>query len=305
MKFILFLFLFILIPFFDGDQAGNKTQGIFRRIDYNLTTPDKVYTLPASLHEISGITEVDGASVACVQDEHGIIFIYDLNKNQTTRQFMFAGEGDYEGIARVDQTLYVLRSDEALTEISNFKTDKFKRVSFDASLPGRDFEGLCYDKKNNRLLISPKEIPDNNPENKNKRFVYGFDLASKKLTKGPVFVFDISAIEGFAQANKVKIPGKGKKGEEQKPDIDMRISALGVHPLTNRLFAISSSDRLLFVFNMNGNIEYLERLDKDLFPQPEGITFLNNGDMLISNEGGQGQATLVRFNHKPKAAPKP
>jgi uncharacterized protein YjiK len=292
-------------PFFDGDQAGNKIPDTFRRIDYNLATPDKVYTLPASLHEISGITEVDAASVACVQDEYGIIFIYDLNKNQTTSQIMFAGEGDYEGIARVDQTLYVLRSDEALSEISNFKTDKFKRISYDASLPGRDFEGLCYDKKNNRLLISPKEIADDNPENKNKRFVYAFDLASKKLTKGPVFVFDISAIESFALANKVKIPGKGKKGEEQKPDIDMRISALGIHPLTNRLFAISSSDRLLFVFNMNGNIEYLERLDKDLFPQPEGITFLYNGDMLISNEGGQGQATLVRLNYKPKPAPKP
>jgi len=305
MKIILFLFPFIMSPLSEGDQAGNNAANTFRRIDYNLAAPDKVYTLPASLHEISGITEVDAVSVACVQDEHGIIFIYDLNKNQTTRQFMFGGDGDYEGIARVDQTLYVLRSDEALTEISNFKTDKFKRISYDASLPGKDFEGLCYDKKNNRLLISPKETPDNNPENKNKRFVYGFDLASKKLTRGPVFVFDIPTIESFALANKIKVPMKGKKGEEQKPDIDMRISAMMIHPFTNRLFAISSSDRFLFVFNINGNIEYLERLDKDLFPQPEGITFLNNGDMLISNEGGKGQATMVRFNYKPKAALKP
>ena len=48
---------------------------------------------------------------------------------------------------------------------------------------------------------------------------------------------------------------------------------------------------------MNGNIEYLERLDKDLFTQPEGITFMKNGDMFISNEGGKAEATLIRFNY--------
>ncbi len=90
---------------------------------------------------------------------------------------------------------------------------------------------------------------------------------------------------------------KGKKGEKKKPDIKLRISAISIHPISDRLYVLSGAERLLLVFDMNGNIEYLERLDKDLFTQPEGITFMKNGDMFISNEGRKSEATLIRFNY--------
>jgi hypothetical protein len=185
-----------------------------------------------------------------------------------------------------------------LTGISNFNSDNFRTTTYETEVPGKDIEGLCYDRKNNRLLIVPKEISEKNPENKGKRFIYGFDLASKRLIKGPVFRFDIQAISRFAIENNIKIPMKGKKGKKQEPDIAMRISAIGIHPLTDRLYALSGLERLLFVFDMNGNIEFLERLDKDMFAQPEGITFMKNGDMFISNEGRNGAPTIIRFNCK-------
>lgn len=296
----LFYWLFFLniIPFWY--QADNKSGNTFRRIDYNLSAPDKVYNLPPALYEISGITEVDASTFACVQDEHGIVFIHDINKNKTIRSIVFGSEGDYEDIARVDKTLYVLRSDEVLAEITNFASDNFKRQAYSAGIPGKDAEGLCYDRKNNRLLLVPKEISDDNEENKGKRFIYGFDLVSKKLIKGPVLRFNIKTIEKFAIDNSIKVPMKGKKGEKDEPDIKLRISALGIHPITNRLFVISGMERLLLVFDMNGNIEYLEKLNSEIFPQPEGITFMKNGDMFISNEGRNELATLVRFNYKPK-----
>ena len=90
---------------------------------------------------------------------------------------------------------------------------------------------------------------------------------------------------------------KGKKGEKKKPDIKLKISAICIHPISDRLYVLSGAERLLLVFDMNGNIEYLERLDKDLFTQPEGITFMKNGDMFISNEGRNAEATLIRFNY--------
>jgi len=91
---------------------------------------------------------------------------------------------------------------------------------------------------------------------------------------------------------------KGKKGEKEEPDIKLRISALGIHPVTNRLFVISGPERMFYVFDINGKIQYLRKLDNKQFPQPEGITFLKNGDMLISNEGTKDLATIVRFNYK-------
>ena len=275
-----------------------NNEGLTGSTGYNLTAPDKVYKLPPSLHEISGITAVDASSVACIQDEHGLVFIYDLNRNSITLQIPFGSNGDYEGIARVNKALYILRSDEVITEIVDFTSAKSPKNAYDTGIPGRDAEGLCYDPRNNRLLIAPKEISAEHPSSQATRHIYGFNLASKTLIKGTVMDFDIKEIEEFAVKNNIKVPMKGKKGEEKVPDINLKISAIGIHPFTYKLYAISGPERLLFVFNMNGTIDSMERLDKDLFAQPEGITFMENGDMLISNEGAKGIPTIVRFNYR-------
>lgn len=299
MNILLFWLLLIMNIFPSSCQTVEQSSNKMNGIEYDLSAPDKVYSLPATLYEVSGITEIDASTIACVQDEHGIVFIHNLNKNETIRTIYFGSGGDYEDITRVNNTLYVLRSDEAMVEIINFNDKKFIRKAYPVNIPGKDCEGLCYDKKNNRLLFAPKEISEDNPENKGKRFIYGFDLKTKTLIKGPVFRLDIKAIESFAIEKKIKVPMKGKKGEKEIPDIKLRVSGLGIHPITNKLFVLSGMEHILFVFDMKGNIEYLERLDHKLFPQPEGITFMKNGDMLISNEGTKDLATIVRFNYKP------
>lgn len=281
-------------------QTDYKNTNSLPSIGYNLSAPDRVYVLPKVLQEISDITEKDAASIACIQDEQEIIFIYDINKNQIIKQFNFSDSGDYEGIARVDRTIYILRSDGVLTEITNYESSKFKRTTYSTGIPWKDNEGLCYDQKNNRLLIAPKETPGKNTENKEKRLIYGFNLSSKKLINEPVFSFDLSEIGRFALENNIKVPMKGKKGHKKEPDIKLRISAIGIHPITGRLFVLSGIEELLFVFDMNGNIESIERLNHNLFKQPEGITFMKNGDMYISNEGKKKSPTLVRFNYKSK-----
>lgn len=291
------LFLSVLIPSANG-QPGNKSK-VIQMIDYDLASPDKIYDLPASLYEISGISVVDATTIACVQDENGIIFLHDLNKNETYRYIVFGGLGDYEDLAVVDNAIFVLRSDELLIQVMNFRSDKFKTEAFPAHIPGKDAEGLCYDRQKNLLLITPKQIPEDNPDFKGKRFIYAFDLNTKKIIKGPLIKLDIHAIEKYAKDNSIKTPMKKTGDGKEKPDIKLRISAIGIHPVTKRLFVLSGPERLLFVFDMTGRVEYIEKLDKDLFPQPEGITFFSNGDMLISNEGNKGPATMLRFSFKP------
>jgi len=292
--------VFLVNTFLFVNLTDNQSGNVFRKIDYNLSAPDRVYILPPALYEISGITEVDASTIACVQDENGIVFFHDMKKNQTIRHIVFGSEGDYEDLARVDNTLYVLRSDEVLVEILNFKSDHFKREAYSTGIPGRNTEGLCYDKNNNRLLIVAKEIPDDNSFTKDKRLIYGFDPVSKKLIKDPVISIDLQAIKRLALENNIKVPMKTKKkGGKEEPDIKLQISAFGINPKTDQLFVISGMERLFFVFDKLGNIEYIEKLSPDLFPQPEGITFMKNGDMFISNEGRNELATILRFSYKP------
>jgi uncharacterized protein YjiK len=296
------LLLFFMTIFVFYDQRDNKIAKPGFNIGYNLSVPYKVYVLPKALQEISGIAETDTSAFACIQDEKEIVYIFDVNKGQIIKKLNLGYSGDYEGIARVDNTLYILRSDGVLSEITNFETDQLIRTTYSTGIPWKDNEGICSDPKNNRLLIAPKMNPEKNSGTKKKRFIYGFDLVSKKLIKEPVLILDLYEIERFARENNIKVPVKDKKKDGKKePDIKFRMSAIEIHPITGRLFVLSSIDKLLFVFNMNSEIEYMERLNPKLFNQPEGITFMKNGDLFISNEGKKKSPTLVRFKYEPSA----
>jgi len=256
---------------------------------YGLARPDTILILPDILHEISGLTIIDDSTVACIQDEHGIVIIYDISKNEIKNQLNFGINGDYEDIARVGKTLFILRSDGVLFEISDFEIENFNLVFFETGIPAKDNEGLCYDKDNNRLLIACKS----------KRSIYSFDLSTKTLSAEPAFTFDVDALIKFAHKNNIKLKTrKTKKDLFPEPILKFRTSAICINPITKKLFLISAEDHLLFIFNIDGRIEHIEKVPHKIFIQPEGLTFTNNGDMLISNEGKDKSPTIVRFDYK-------
>jgi len=292
----LYLFLFILSLPGLNSQIFREVNGMNRGSGYDLSAPDRIYTLPPVLQEVSGLTAISNSTVACIQDEYGIVFFYDLNGSKIERTLVFGMEGDYEDIARAGGTLYVMRSDELLVEISNFISEDFEVSSREAKVPGRNVEALCYDRDNDRLLITPREVSHDDPPDKDKRFIYAFDRATGKVLEKPVISLDIKQIEKFTIDHEIKVPMKGKKGKKT-PDINLEPSAMAINPVTHRLFVLDAPERLLLVFDLYGKIKWLERLDKDLFPQPEGITFLVNGDMIISNEGRNKEPTLLRYSY--------
>ncbi|HEX2395176.1 MAG TPA: SdiA-regulated domain-containing protein [Bacteroidales bacterium] len=267
-------------------------------LGYDFSSPDATYVLPDTLREVSGLAWIGGSSFACIQDENGILFIYDVNLKKLTNQYTFHIDGDYEGIARTGNSVYVLRSDGVLFQVSNFAFADFRLNTWDTGIPAEDNEGLCYDRKNNRLLIGCKSKIGKGPEFKDKRVIYGFDLNTKKLTSEPVYEFDINALKRFALQNRISLPEKDKKKGEDEQLLKLRISAIGIHPLTGRLFLLSATDYMMFVFDSNGKIEQMERLDHRMFNKAEGISFFDNGDILITNEAQSKVPTLLRFNYE-------
>jgi hypothetical protein len=268
-------------------------------IGYNLSYPDKIMTLPTALREISGITLIDSTSVACIQDENGIVFIFDMSKNEIINYFPFYSDGDYEDIAKVDSNIFVLRSDGVLLRISDYESRGHADKIYSVGIPTENNEGLCFDRKNNRLLIAPKSNFGRGSEYEEKHPVYGFDLYSEILLDEPVFDFDLPAINKFASGNKSIDPGEDKSRISYH-GIVFKPSAIGIHPVTNKLYILSSAEHFLFVFSMNGAIDYIGELNPGIFDAPEGIAFFDNGDMLISNEGKSGPPTLLRFNYNQK-----
>jgi hypothetical protein len=290
------LFLLILLNIF---CRGNSTVNDNTRISgYDLSSPDRILILPAILHEISGLTEIDSTSVACVQDEKGILFIYDVNKNEIKRQYRFAPDGDYEGITRAGKIFYVLRSDGVLFEISDYDSEKLQVLDCPTGVPARNNEGLCYDPLNKRLLIACKDSPYKGSAQKDKRVIFTFDLTNRTLSNEPVFEFDLAGIRKFAMDKGITLPVKSRqKTGMNEPLIKFKISDIGIHPLTGQLFVLSAADALLFIFDRDGTIAHMEKLNPALFNKSEGITFLANGDLLISNEGQNKKPSILRFNY--------
>lgn len=268
---------------------------------YDLGSPQSVSILPDTLHEVSGLTDIDANTVACIQDENGVLFLYDLSTSSILEQFQFHIDGDYEGVTRVGDAMYILRSDATLFEIDNFRRKDFTLHTYATEIPANDNEGLCFDEANNRLLIACKSKLGKSPELKDKRAIYAFDLATKQLLPDPVFEFDVAELKEFAEIRNVRLPERTRKRYGERTTgtlLRFKASAISVHPLRNELYLLSAADHLLFIFDMNGKVLHVEALDAKVFNKAEGITFLDNGDMLISNEGQGHKPTLLRFKYR-------
>ena len=271
--------------------------------DYRFDKPEQSVVLPPVLHEISGITSITDELLACVQDERGVIFFYDLGKQQLVSNLRFHADGDYEGICRVGRDLYVLRSDGHLFRVRDFMLPKgnsgYTTVEYPTGSIGKNNEGLCWDSIGNRLLIACKGKVGKGPEWKDQRHIYAFDLKTHQLDKDPLFAFDLEDIRRFAVEHRVPLPTREKKKDgSSEPFLRFTTSAIAIHPDSHELYVVSSTDHLLFVFGMDGKLHHLEVLDPVRFNKAEGIIFLSDGDLLITNEGQDKRPTLLRFDRK-------
>lgn len=245
-------------------STGGATDGAIRILDR--------WDLPAELKEISGIALAGPDLFACVQDEAGEIFFYNTATRRLWKAVRFGEAGDYEGIAVVGSTAWVMRADGRLFEVKNFAgvTQEVTEHTT-AFTTEQDVEGLCLDKKGNRLLLAVK---GKDPMSKDYRGIYPFDLATKKLVMTPAYKIDAAG-------------SKGKHSSVQPSDICL-------HPRTGELYILDGPSSGLLILGPDGRERAHYRFPKTDFPQPEGILITDAGDLYISNEGGKGVGTILK-----------
>ena len=292
----LFLFFALIISLILFSYYRNNPQ---KNVLTPLVKPTQIYTLPNSLnlHEISGISPYNKNIIASEQDNLGDIFFYDLGKQEVVNRINIAPPGDFEDISIVGDNAYLLRSDGILYESENYLSSKPAITKYQLDLRAVDNEGLAYDSQSNSLLISTKsDVQNVGTELKSSaddRWIYSFDLTTKKLNKDPFVILSLKSVQQFIQESGINTIPKKKFGG----GIEFRPSGLAVEPRSGNLYIISSVDNLLVVSSRKGSILFVRQLDLDDFNKPEGITFLNDGNMLISNEGGNGLATIMKLQN--------
>jgi uncharacterized protein YjiK len=265
---------------------------------YAFNSPSSIHTLPFELREVSGLTDYMGQQIACIQDEAGIIFIYDLTKDSIVNQYQFRQSGDFEGLTRVQSTFFALRSDATLFEISS-PYDSVHVRSQSLQLPSWDHEGLCFDERLNRLLIAPKSKQGKGHELKDIRAIYAYDLVSRSLIETPVLTISLNEIESFAKSHQLPLPMRsGRNGQDSLSALKFMPSSIAVHPITDEIYIISAVDHTLVVYSKAGELINYVKLNPAVFNKPEGITFLEDGTLLVTNEGQMGTPSLLSFNWK-------
>jgi uncharacterized protein YjiK len=238
----------------------------------------KRWDLPAELVEVSAIAWMDKDRFACVQDEAGSIYVFNHASNKIERKIDFSGPGDFEGLTLVGNAAYAVRSDGMLYEVSDIYAARPTVKQYNTPLTAtQNIEGLCYDKKNNRLLLAVK---DQEPGNVAYKGIYQFDLASRKLVAQPAYK--------VALDNELSVVQKGKKERIIRP------SEIGKYPGTDRFYILDGPNAGLLLMDSKGQLTARYSLGRS-FAKPEGITFSPQGNIYISNEGKKEPANITEI----------
>jgi len=266
-------FLVIVVAF--TNMVPERTRG-----DIHYTISQR-WELPSHLVEISGIDWLEDDKIVAVQDEEGIIFIYNLNDKKIEEKIEFGGPGDYEGIAVNTKDAYVLRSDGVIFEVTDFRDAERTVTSYKTFFTAeQDMESLEWDPDGNRLLIVPKAFDQNSDQYKG---IYAFSLHTKEMQPDPIYKIYMAD----------KILKRFRKNELNKT---FRPSDMAINPTNGDIYFLEGTNPKLLIMDADGKLKNAYGLDKRLFRQPEGITFSPDGILYISSEGNKNtKATLSKM----------
>jgi len=253
-------------------------------IPYVLSKPDREWTMPDELKEISGIVKMPGDTLLAIEDLHAALYFINVSQQQAiiakklTFDDVAKDKFDIEDVTMdSSHTIYALWSHGVIFKISNWK-DKMQVEANETNLDKKNnTEGLAYNPLTGELLIACKNESGIEGEKKSTRAVYAYDLASRKLKDEPFLVIEKKQLDKFISRK-----------------VDFYPSAIGVHPITHDVFIISTKgSKSIACFTQSGDLKGFEMLDPDLLPQPEGICFDYKGNIFISTEGKHGEAAHV------------
>lgn len=269
---------------------------------YDLEQADVTFELPEILKEISGIAlSKDRKQILAIQDENGILFYIDKTTGQVLRERNFHKDGDYEDIEVVGNDIYILKSSGTLYRLEDTAVDTFTRIKYKAGFhKEHDMEGMCLDTENSRLLLACKGKLSRKAEFGAKKGVFGFDLNTMKMLDEPILMIDINSIESYLNIKgSPEVRASFEKIMTEKDGLlGFSPSAVAIHPISQHIYIISSKGKALIVIKTDGTILHIQKLDKKIHVQPEGMLFDVDGTLYISNEGKKQNGKIYRFDIK-------
>ncbi|MEZ5596925.1 MAG: hypothetical protein R3E84_11100 [Pseudomonadales bacterium] len=246
---------------------------------FNLETPDRQWTLPKPLTEISGLAVTPDGQVFAHDDERGVIHRLDISTGQRLGAFALTGNaerGDYEGIAWLQERLWLVDSDGVLIDVRpGADGTRVAGTRHETGLGEHcEVEGLAADAARQLLVLSCKQQRD---KRHNGAVTVHFWSADGGLDVLPPLTLAESALAGVIATS------------HYNP------SAVELTPDREHLLLLAGRQQALAEVALDGTVLRVVRLNRRTHPQPEGIAITPSGDLLIADEGKKAGGMLAVY----------
>jgi uncharacterized protein YjiK len=275
-------------PFLAGAfllACGNAGSPVTREVEIRGSlfepTPDQQWRLPDGLHEISGLAATSDGRLFAHDDERAVIYEVDPARGSIVKSFAL-GEAelhaDFEGLAVGPDGAFWLTTSRG--ELYRFREGAdgarvaFQR--FDVGLgEACEIEGLAYLAAEDSLILACKRTQARNMRDTIALYRWPFSGDASHWRRLPeADVAEAAAVRRF------------------------RPSSIEFDARTGRMILLSANDAAMVELDAEGVVLSARELEGP-HPQPEGAAILPDGSLIISDEGGDGQAQLSRYLRAP------
>ncbi|MBT8143169.1 MAG: SdiA-regulated domain-containing protein [Gammaproteobacteria bacterium] len=245
------------------------------------------WKLPKKLYEVSGLGR-RGEQVYLHDDQLGVVYEVDYTDGKLVKAFAVGRktlQDDFEGIALTEQHVYLVNSDGTLYRFAEGQNGE--RVEFDQFRTGIgrrcEIEGLVYHRARQQLLLVCKQARHRDLDGT--VTVFAWSLADLELLEDPYLQLPVDAI-----------PGDGD-------DRRFNPSGIAIHPVSGHLYIVAARQNGLIEIDDNAQVVRRLRLPRERHRQTEGIEFLEDGRLLLADEGRGKRARLTLYESLPVATP--
>ena len=239
------------------------------------------FYLPQGLTEISGLAVASSHSVFAHDDNYGIVYEVDLDSGRVLRAFALGKptvKGDFEDIAVRAGTVYLLASDGRLFEAPIGEHRQRVRYNvYDTGVGTHcETEGLVNGPKDGEFLILCKK--PHQDKLKDRLVIYLWSLDDRVPVSSPWLSVPLDGlVEPLDQAN-------------------FHPSAFYWQRDPGRFLIISAKGHTAIEIDEQGKLIDRVKLDKGAHPQPEGLTLMPDGRLVISDEGTRGHGKIAIYD---------
>jgi len=229
--------------------------------------------LPNALQEISGLAVAADGRVFAHGDERAVVAQVDACAAKAVKAFALGNppvRGDFEGIAIAGERFFLITSTGLLYEFREGADGAAVTFSVIDTGFGKvcELEGLAYDPSERTLLSGCKETA--RPELRGQLVVLRWSLDRKAPAVPPRLTVPLRDV----------LNASGTKG--------FRTTSIERDARSGHYFLVAGPERAIVEVTPTGQVLAARSLNRQLHPQPEGLTFVGDSLLVIADEGATG-----------------